>query len=257
MGRDCSAVPAHIYICIVFMYIATRKVTKKGTVMESDKGPSWETIFKESGAWWVHDGHENRPYARLTSGLISNQYIDMSRIITRPTMVQQATRYLADQLWDYLNRRSIDIESIVLVGQMKGSVTIASRIAEEFDAGFIWLDKSNDSVNKSMVVDGRFDLSWFAGCTFIMVEDVLSTGSTSIKSQATLRKAGVHVEDLILTVVNRSGMNHIGNNQIMSCIDISMQSWKHGENPFTPDGKEPVRPVRPKGPRGYLLREVL
>ena len=217
--------------------------------------------FKEKlidcGAIWRHDGNPKRPYALLTSGRISNGFVDCSPAVMRPQLIAEASKHLALQLRKRVAKRVFC--KLIVAGQMKGSVTLASRIAEELGCLFIWMDKSSDASDKEMPLDPRFNshLLPYSDHTVLLIEDVTTTCSTSKKSRETLHRLGFSTLPYLLALVNRSVKIEMQGFRIISCTDIEMQDWERGKNPFTKGGEEYVEPVRPKGHDGHLLWKEL
>ncbi len=211
----------------------------------------WERQLTEIGALWHHDGHRERPYALLTSGMISAHYIDMSFAVARPAVIAKAARQLAATLVGSYGGS----QKYIICGQQEGSTTLGSRIAEELDCGFMYTTKASEGADKIMVLAERFHGMFPEDSLVILVEDVTTTAGTSVASRRALEKVGFKLfRDIILTVVDRTnGRNEFGF-EIISCLKAGeFISWKEGENPHVPNGKEIVEPVRPKTERGRKL----
>lgn len=197
----------------------------------------WLKKFTDIGMIWLHDGNPRRPYAKLTSGLISDGFIDCTKLIARPKILHDAIR-------DLLGKEKLPEKPCFVVGQAMGSITIASHIAEILDVPMCWAVKLD---NGDMEIDSRFSVP--ADSTAIVVEDITSTGGTSLKTIGKLKAMDVQVASFIWSIGNRSGMNLIDGYQIRSLADLTVlpiKTWKWGENPHTPDGTEIVEALRPK-----------
>ena len=203
----------------------------------------------EVGALWQHDGNPKRPYALLTTGNISDSYVNSGRLVTYPSLVAAAAKELAGKI-----RLEVETtENLVMVGQMKGSVTLASRIAEELDCAFIWTNKSADQPDKEMEIDTRFNLSRFENHHFVVIEDVLTTGDTSLRTIKSLGKLGISLLPIIPCLVSWNPEKEINGYKILPCLSLTMNVWGEGKNPYTENGQELVDPVRPKGAHSQLL----
>ena len=51
---------------------------------------AWEEAFNQAGAFWIHDHNPRRPYARLSSGLISNGFFNGDRVVRKPGLMSRA-----------------------------------------------------------------------------------------------------------------------------------------------------------------------
>jgi orotate phosphoribosyltransferase len=211
---------------------------------------NWKETLTKIGALWHHDGNKERPYALLTSGRISGDFADMSFAIAHPELIALAARSLTQQL---LKSGGVP-HNLIICGQQEGSTTLASRIAEELDRGFVYTTKVGEGTEKTMVLAERFAGIFPEDNPVVLVEDVTTTASTSEKSREALYRAGFkNVSPILLTIVDRTGgNNHYGFN-VKSCVQIDdFTSWVEGENPYTPDGKELLPPVRAKTTAGRV-----
>jgi orotate phosphoribosyltransferase len=184
---------------------------------------------------WTHDGNPKRPYARLTSGLISDGFANCTPLIARPKMLRTVVRELIGQY------RRPSGHKYVVVGQAMGSITVASHIAEILDFPMWWSTKINDM---AMQIDKRFDID--ETFTAIIVEDTTTTGGTTVKTKEALQRRGVACADFMYTLMNRSSASHVNGMNIRSVVQRTIISWKQGENPHTEDGQERVAPLDAK-----------
>ena len=212
----------------------------------------WRRTLVETGAIWCHDGHPDRPYALLTSGKISDRFADLSFVMTKPTLVAEAAKELVEKMFGRFTDK--ELKSLVVCGQMKGSVTLASRIAEELGCGFVFTNQVGEGPDKTMSVDGRFAGMYDDQTLVILVEDVSTSAKTSSLSRDALRTFGLpNVSNILLTHVDRTGGTNGFGFELISCyVPENFKSWEEGSNPHTPDGKENVPPVRAKTKEGRL-----
>lgn len=216
----------------------------------------WNSELTSVGALWEHDGHPNRPYGLLTSGRISGHFADMSYVMAQPYVLAKAARELASKVTSLYGSSA----NLVICGQQEGSTTLASRIAEELNCGFIYTTKVGEGANKKMVLAERFEGIFPEGSLVILVEDVTTTAGTSDESLKALKQVGfLAFRNLLLTLVDRTGGKNKFGFEIISCFTPeNFPSWPEGENPHTKDGKEIVPPVRPKTKAGRkAMRQVL
>lgn len=212
----------------------------------------WGVVLPQIGAIWQHDGNLKRPFVRLTSDRISDRFADLSFVMTRPYLVAEAAKELAEKL--RVAYPGIDLSRFVICGQMKGSTTLASRIAEEIDCGFIFTDKVGEGFDKKMAVDERFVGMYPDDAPVVLVEDVSTTARTSSLSGEALEKFGFNnVIDLLLTLVDRTGGKNEYDFVILAChVPEDFTTWEEGSNPYTTDGQELLVPVRAKTKEGRM-----
>lgn len=93
--------------------------------------------------------------------------------------------------------------------------------------------------DKTMILK-RFS---FPGGTKILVfEDVMTTGSTTLKSIAALEEAGANVLPFVGVILNRSGETHLDNRLIIPLMNVPMHNWDPAECPLCKQGSKPLRP---------------
>lgn len=210
---------------------------------------AWEKRFEDVGAFWMHDGDPRRPYARLTSGLISNGFFNCGILVSEhPTLFAEAVQYLVN-IADLPNGRDCFLR---VVGAAKGAIILPFLIARYSEQAFAYAEKQEDE----LVFEERFS-QHFANETFLLCEDTITTGGTVEKLARSVDTVlpGATFYDSVLAICNRSGLVEIGGKRIIALVDRPMLTWKEGENPFTVDGKELVEPVRPKTHWGALTRD--
>lgn len=204
----------------------------------------WLTTFSKIGMVWWHDGNPKRPYAKLTSGRISDGFVNCTKLTAKPKLLNETVR---DLVGKYCLPNGPDH---VVVGQAMGSITMASHLAAAIDAECCWSEKMND---ECMVIDPRFTIEH--GKKAIIVEDVGTTWSTTRKTIAACKRVGIEVAPFLYVLVNRSGTNEVDGLEVRALVTLTIQSWKWGHNPFTEDGMERVEAVRPKDNWDALTRK--
>jgi orotate phosphoribosyltransferase len=199
----------------------------------------WLPKLKEIGAVWEHDGDPARPYALLTSGKISNGFIDLSKLIQRPALLSEAVE-------DLLKLFSPPQTITGFLGSAMGAVNISYEFATQFSS-IPCFSFFSEKINGEIVIK-RFDVSLH---NLMVVEDVITTGQTTRKTIAAAKDDGATIMDTIAVIVNRSGSNSLDGRKISALVEVSYKSWESGNNPFFYKGGELVEPVRPKG-AGWL-----
>lgn len=207
----------------------------------------WEKMFAEVGAFWRHDSNQMRPYARLTSGKISNGFFNGTKIAEDGHLFG----LVCGALWRKAGSQGITGRNLRVVGAAIGGIALAIRIAEAGKCTSAFAEKVDDRLEFK-----RFDLN--EDLFFLMVEDTITTGGTLEKLSSAIERACPEdhiVQDLILAICNRSGRTEILGARILSFISPAFAVWEEGSNPFTPNGVELVAPVRPKENWNELVRD--
>lgn len=196
----------------------------------------WLKVFKDIGMIWMHDGNPKRPYAQLSSKKISDGYVNCTSLIARPSLLKNAVA-------DLMGKYTLPPRQCMIVGQAMGSITIADHVAQYVgvEARMCWSIKTTYDV---MQIDSRFALD--GTIPAIIVEDVTTTGGTTLKTIRALKTLNVPLLPFILTIVNRSEATEIEGLEIRSLVKLEIATWDWGHNPYTDNGLELVSAVRPK-----------
>ncbi len=123
----------------------------------------------------------------LTSGKKSKYYVDIKMASTRPEILKVIAKKMAD---------FVDEDKIA--GMELGAVPIATALSLETGLPYIMVRKKT----KSHGTSGRLEGGLKEGETVVIVEDVTTTGGSSIETVELLREEGAKV-DKVLVVVDR------------------------------------------------------
>lgn len=216
----------------------------------------WKRKFAQCGAFWQHDGNPKRPYARLTSGLISNGFFNGGRVAEEdPSAFMYATKTLMYRFQEMLRHGLNQGQPVIsprVIGAEYGGIALSVLFAAEGGYKSAFAQKQPDDTLAFLRADIK------RSETFLMVEDTITTGGTVYKlADAVKRKlesSNIAYVPVVYAICNRSGKDYVGNFQIVSLISPNFTTWQEGENPFTPDGAELVPPVRPKTDWAALTR---
>ena len=156
-------------------------------VLVTPEHESMLQVFKDTGAYL--QGH-----FRLTSGLHSPEYMQCALVLQHPQYAEMLGRGLAAKLRDIEPMRNID----VVVSPAMGGLMIGHEVARALHARHVFTER----------VDGKMTLrrgfSVKPGETAVVVEDVITTGGSSLEVVNLLKSAGVQVIGAA-SIVDRSG----------------------------------------------------
>ena len=125
----------------------------------------------------------------LRSGRRSHYLIDKYGFETRPKLLQEVSRRLAEMLPDGVDR---------LAGVELGGVPLVTAVALESGLPFVIVKKQRKGYGSDKLIEGELN----SGEHVVLMEDVTTTGGTACKAAETLREAGAGQVD-VLTVVDR------------------------------------------------------
>ncbi|MFP3161056.1 MAG: orotate phosphoribosyltransferase [Vulcanisaeta sp.] len=158
---------------------------------------------------------------RLTSGLESPIYIDLRVAISHPSIYKQ----LVNAMVNLLNNRDVDL----IAGIETASIPWASMIAYELGKGLVYVRKEAKEHGTSRLVEG--DLK--PGARVIVIDDVVTTGSSIVRAIRILREQGGSVigaaafvdrEQGGLEVIRREGVDAVALLSITSILNMLLNA---------------------------------
>jgi orotate phosphoribosyltransferase len=162
---------------------------------------------------------------RLTSGLESPIYIDLRVAISHPSIYKQ----LVNAMVNLLNNRDVDL----IAGIETASIPWASMIAYELGKGLVYVRKEAKEHGTSRLVEG--DLK--PGARVIVIDDVVTTGSSIVRAIRILREQGGSVigaaafvdrEQGGLEVIRREGVDAVALLSITSILNMLLNAGAIG-----------------------------
>ena len=145
--------------------------------------------FKATGA--LLEGH----YV-LTSGLHSPNYLQCALLLQHPREAEEFARALAGHFQD---------DNIELVAAPAiGGIIIGHEVARQLGARFIWTER----VDGQMTIRRGFSVK--PGERTLVVEDVITTGGSTLETVETLTEAGANVVGAASIIDRSSGRADVG-----------------------------------------------
>ncbi|MGA3238323.1 MAG: orotate phosphoribosyltransferase [Bryobacteraceae bacterium] len=145
-------------------------------------------IFKSTGAYL--QGH-----FRLTSGLHSAEYLQCALVLQHPEAAEKLGRLLAEELRQYAPAGVKLVAAPAL-----GGLIIGHEVARALGARFVFTER--DASTKAMALRRGFTVS--PGETALVVEDVITTGGSTLDVIEVLTAAGAKVL-AAGSIIDRSG----------------------------------------------------
>ncbi len=124
---------------------------------------------------------------RWSSGLLSPIYCDNRRILSYPRI----RTYIRQQLSERVREDPGSPDAIV--GVATGGIGIGSLVAQELGLPFAYVRGEPKSHGKENTIEGALE----DGAAVVVIEDLISTGSSSINAVERLRSEGFRVKGLI------------------------------------------------------------
>lgn len=190
----------------------------------------WSGAFAEAGGLWRHDGEASRPHALLTSGLHSDGYVNATKLIEQPGLLERVVRDWAD-----LIRRQPAAPPDWVAGAALGAVTLAYEFARQLGCRAAFTEP-----HEGALLLKRF--TWPANARVLVVEDVVTTGGSTRSTIAACEAAGAVVAPEVFALVDRSDGSVLAPRRIVPATRVAVQTWKPEECPLCRQGSEALRP---------------
>ena len=146
------------------------------------------SLFRSTGAYL--EGH-----FRLTSGLHSPNYLQSALVLRHPAAAEQLGRSLTGEL-----RKIVHEPVALVVSPALGGLIIGHEVARALGTPFLFTER--DPETRKMLLRRGFTVQ--PGETAVVVEDVITTGGSTVEVVEALRSAGARVL-AAGSIIDRSG----------------------------------------------------
>ena len=130
---------------------------------------------------------------QLKSGLKSNIYINLRKIIAYPTLLKQ----IATLIWSKIDRVSFDL----VCGIPYTALPIATALSLEHNIPMVIRRKEKKTYGTKQLIEGVFQ----AGQSCLIIEDIITTGSSVLETTADLEAANLKIHDVVVLVDRGQG----------------------------------------------------
>lgn len=170
----------------------------------------------------------------LTSGLHSANYLQCALLLQHPAEAEKFGRAIAEHF---------EKDEIQLVASPAiGGIVIGHEVARQLGARFIWTERDNGR----MTIRRGFSVS--PGERTLVVEDVITTGGSTLETVETLRGAGANVVGAASIIDRSSGRADVGVPRIaLATLDVPAvdpavcEACKRGEPAAKPGSRKSVK----------------
>lgn len=178
-----------------------------------------------------------RGHFQLSSGLHSPGYVQCALLLAEPRRAREAGEEIAREL----ARLGVVADSVL--SPALGGVVIGHEVAAALGVPFRFAEREGGELRL------RRGFSLAAGERVVVVEDVVTTGKSTLETAALAAAAGAVVTG-IGAIIDRSGGRHGFTVPFGALLALELPTWAAGECPLCAAGGAPVKPgSRPAGAR--------
>jgi len=157
----------------------------------------------------------------LSSGLHSDTYMQCARALQLPSRAEKLCKALAEKIKNIIDINNIDM----VVSPAMGGVIVGFETARHLNKPSIFCER----------VEGKFELrrgfQLEAGQKILVVEDVVTTGKSSLETFDLIHSFGAKVI-AEAALINRSGESApLGNIPLITLADINIKTYAENEVP--------------------------
>ena len=152
----------------------------------------------------------------LSSGLHSKYYIQCAKIFENPKLATKFCQYLVKKI-----KKNIDIKKIdVIVAPAMGGLLIGYEIARQLNKKTIFCER----VENKFQFRRNFSLN--KNDRVLVVEDVITTGKSSLETYEIIKKTGAEIIAEVCLIKRDSKLKTLSNVPIISLIDLEFKTYQ-------------------------------
>ena len=177
-------------------------------------------LFKESGA--LLEGH-----FRLSSGLHSNGYLQSALVLQHPRHAETLGQALAALVAPH--------KPTAVLSPALGGIVIGHEVARALGVRAVFAERQDGALQL------RRGFTLGAGDTLVVIEDVVTTGGSTVETIEVAKAHGAAVA-AAGSIIDRSG----GKSQLPvpyhALVSLSLPTWSEAECPLCKQGSTAVKP---------------
>lgn len=185
-------------------------------------------LLRESAA--MLEGH-----FLLSSGRHSDRYFQCARLLQHPQKAQDVFKEVAAAIKSDINSGKLKID--IVAGPAIGGIIAAWELARQLGLSAVFTERDDSG---SMVLRRGFEIE--NGQNVLIVEDVVTTGKSSMECAAALEKAGAKIAALACVVDRRTEGADAVKWPFYPAVKLSAANWDASECELCKQGTPAVKP---------------
>ncbi len=185
-------------------------------------------LLRESNA--MLEGH-----FLLSSGRHSDKYFQCAKLLQYPDKSQAALKPVADKIREDIKSGQLKVD--IVVGPAMGGIIAAWEVARQLSLPAIFTERDDTGV---MTLRRGFELK--PGENVLIVEDVVTTGKSSMECAAALKEAGAVITALACVVDRRTENAQDIPWPFYPGVKVSSENWEATDCELCKKGIPAVKP---------------
>ncbi|MDR2941396.1 MAG: orotate phosphoribosyltransferase [Treponema sp.] len=185
-------------------------------------------LLRESNA--MLEGH-----FLLSSGRHSDKYFQCAKLLQYPDKAQSALKPIVEKIREDIKSGKLKID--IVVGPAMGGIIAAWEVARQLSLTAIFSERDETG---TMLIRRGFELQ--PGQNVLIVEDVVTTGKSSMECAAAIEASGAKVTALACIVDRRTEKAEDIPWLFYPCVKISSANWEASECELCKRGIPAVKP---------------
>ncbi len=148
------------------------------------------------------------------SGMKSPIYCDNRKTLSFPKI----RTYIRQQFVEIINEKFGNID--LVAGVATGAIAIGALVAQELGLPFVYIRSSEKKHGLENKIEGHFE----SGQSVIVIEDLISTGKSSLNAVSALRDAGCDVKGMV-AIFNYNLQKAIDNFEQSKCLLYTLSNY--------------------------------
>jgi orotate phosphoribosyltransferase len=181
-------------------------------------------------------GALRRGHFLLSSGLHSPAYVQCALYLERPERARGAGEAIAARL------RELGVAADSVLSPALGGVVIGHEVAAALGVPFRFVEREG----AAMALRRGFALA--AGERVVVIEDVVTTGKSTLEAAAVAEAAGARVVG-IGSIIDRSGGRHGFRIPYAALLELDLPTWPATSCPLCAEGSMAIKPGSRPAPR--------
>jgi orotate phosphoribosyltransferase len=170
-----------------------------------------------------------RGHFLLSSGLHSPAYVQCALLLAEPARARRVGGEIAAEL------RTLDVEADSVLSPALGGVIVGHEVAAALGVPFRFAERADSRLAL------RRGFAIARGERVVIVEDVVTTGKSTLETAAIARAAGGIVTG-VGAVIDRSGGGPDFGLPFAALLRLDLPTWRAEECPLCREGSSPVKP---------------